>query len=72
MNHCIGLVDVATKKMRTVLNTRDSAVLSLDSLTGECVLSGHDDGYCRLWDLRVNVNKPVNSFKHHTGIVSSL
>lgn len=55
-----------------MVNTRDSPVLAIDTLTGDCVLSGHEDGYSRLWDLRVNVNRPVNSFKHHSTIVSSL
>lgn len=44
----------------------------MDCLNSHTLLSGHEDGYVRLWDLRVNTSRPQNSFKPHASLVSGL
>lgn len=50
MSHLIEILDVNEKRVKSSLNCRDSVVMSLDSINENCILSGHEDGFIRLWD----------------------
>lgn len=72
MESKIVILDVNQKESVQNLWTRDSAVFSLDCINTNCIMSGHEDGFVRVWDQRVNVNKPQMSLKAHHSIVSSV
>ena len=58
LGHAISLFDVVSKKTKQILTTRDSAVMSVDALSSQLILSGHEDGFVRLWDLRTDSGRP--------------
>lgn len=49
--------------------TKDSITTSID-FAGETLISSHEDGYVRSWDVRHLLN-PANSFQNHTKYVNT-
>lgn len=57
------------REMGTVL-TKDSITTSIEYLNDR-LLTSHEDGYIRLWDIR-SPQTPTNTYKAHSKLVSSV
>ena len=67
-DHSIKIIDVTTMKSIKTLLTKDSITTGLD-FSNNSLLSSHEDGYIRLWDLR-NPALPASTFKSHSKYAS--
>lgn len=52
MDHNIKLFDVEKTLDFETFNCRDTAITALTAMNTKTIISGHEDGYLRLWDLR--------------------
>lgn len=67
-DHSMKIIDVETlSEVRKIL-TKDSITTSID-FGNDRLLSSHEDGYIRLWDIRDSKN-PTHTFKSHSKYAS--
>jgi WD40 repeat protein len=67
-DHSMKIVDVEKmQEVRTIL-TKDSITTSID-YASDRILSCHEDGYIRLWDIRDTKN-PTTTYKSHSKFAS--
>ena len=57
------------REIGTVL-TKDSVTTSIEYFNDR-LLTSHEDGYIRLWDIR-SPQTPINTYKAHSKLVSSV
>ena len=72
MDNKLKVLDLVSKKVVQEIDCRGSLATTLDALTLNLILTGHQDGYVRLWDTRLQNNKPLQSYQHHQSLVKSL
>lgn len=69
-DHSIKILDVAHMRVVKTILTKDSITTSLD-YSNDSLISSHEDGYIRLWDIR-NPITPAATFKSHSKYASCL
>ena len=67
-DHSIKIIDVTTMRAFKTILTKDSITTGIDFSNG-CLVSSHEDGYIRLWDVR-NPTSPASTFKSHSKYAS--
>jgi ribosome biogenesis protein len=71
MDHSIKITDIPTLKPTTTFLTKDSITTSISHHNSTNILTSHEDGYVRLWDLR-HPSSPSITFKGHSKLISQV
>ena len=69
-DHTIQMIDVETLRSVGSVLTKDSITTSID-FVGDRLLTSHEDGYIRMWDIR-SPQTPSQTYKAHSKLVSSV
>lgn len=69
-DHSMKIIDVESLRETRKILTKDSITTGID-YANDRIISSHEDGYLRLWDVRDPIN-PSATFKSHAKYVSSI